>query len=226
MVNTMSVSIPDILFRPDTFFKNIMNESGSLKFPALIILAGSIVAAAYGYLMGQLSAKMMAGLMPGMDSIIVISSVIGALLGTFIFWLIAAGVFYLISAFFKGTGSFSRTLEVVGYGYLPQVAGSLITLVAAFEYLPKVTVPVLTKSALNDPAVIEAATKAFMHDPAMVELMQITSLVAIVFLLWSANIWIFGIKHARQVSPRDAAICVGLPVVLYVIYVIYTLGAM
>src|SRR5512145_2541388 len=121
MVNTMSVSIPDILFRPDAFFKNIMSESGSLGFPALIILAGSIIAAAYGYLMGQLSAKMMAGLMPGMDSIIVISTVIGALLGTFIFWLIAAGVFYLISVFFKGTGTFSRTLEVVGYGYLPQV---------------------------------------------------------------------------------------------------------
>jgi len=64
-----------------------------------------------------------------------------------------------------------------------------------------------------------------MHDPAMVEFIQITSLVTIVFLLWSANIWIFGIRHTRKLSPRDAALCVGIPVVLYVIFLIYKLGA-
>jgi hypothetical protein len=135
-------------------------------------------------------------------------------------------VFFLFSYFFKGQGSFTRVMEFTGYGYLPQILGSLITLVAAFEYLPKITVPVLTKAALDNPAVMEQAMSAFMHDPAMLELTQITTLVAIVFMLWSANIWIFGMKHARGLSPRDAAICVGLPVVAYVIFMIYNLGAM
>jgi hypothetical protein len=67
---------------------------------------------------------------------------------------------------------------------------------------------------------------AFMHDPAMLELTQITSLIAIVFLLWSANIWIFGVKHARRLSMRDAAICGAVPVVAYVLYITYTLGVM
>jgi hypothetical protein len=222
----MSNSLLDILVRPDAFFENAIKENENLKIPALIILAGGIIAAVHGYLMGQLSAKMMAGIMSGMDSIIVLSAVIGALLGTFIFWLIAAGIFHIISTFLKGQGSFTRTLEVVGYGYLPQIFSSLITLIAAVEYLPKVTVPVLTKAALEDPAMIEAATKAFLHDPAMLELMQITTLVSIVFMLWSAHIWIFGMKHARGITMRDAAICVGAPVVLYVLYMIYNLGAM
>ena len=222
----MSLSVPDILLRPDAFFTTIVNEKESLKIPALIVLIGGIVAAAYGYLVGQLSAKMMAGLMPGMDTIIVISAVGGALVGTFIFWLIVAGVFHILSALFHGEGSFSRTLEVTGYGYLPQIFGAVITLIVAFEYLPKVTVPVLTKAALEDPAMIEAATKAFMHDPAMMEMTQITALVAIVFMLWSAHIWIFGMKHGRKLAMRDAAICVGLPIVLYVIYMIYNIGAM
>jgi hypothetical protein len=43
-------------------------------------------------------------------------------------------------------------------------------------------------------------------------------------MLWSAHIWIFGMKHARGLSPRDAAICVGVPVVLYVLYLTYNLG--
>jgi hypothetical protein len=222
----MSPSLIDILFRPDAFFEHAKTEKESLKIPGLIILAGSIVAAASGYLMGGLSAKMMAGVMPGMDAVISLSASIGALIGVFIFWVIAAGVFYLLSYFFKGQGSFNRVLEFVGYGYLPQIFGSLITLIAAFEYLPRVAVPILTKSALEDPTMIEVAMKAFMHDPAMMEFTQVTSLIAIVFMLWSTNIWIFGIKHARGLSMRDAALCVGIPVVLYVAYVIYKLGAM
>lgn len=222
----MIPSLIDVLFRPDEFFSRIKTENESLKMPALIILAGSITAAIYGYLMGGLSAKMMADVMPGMDAIIYVSATVGALVMTFIIWLIAAGVFYLISSLFKGQGSFNRVLEIVGYGYLPQVAGSVITILMAIIYIPKISVPVLTKAALEDPAMIEQVTKAFMHDPAMMMLTQITTLVSIVFMLWSAHIWIFGMKHARGLSPRDAAICVGAPVVLYVLYLTYNLGVM
>jgi hypothetical protein len=222
----MSPSLIDVLFRPDEFFSKIQTENESLKMPALIVLAGGIVAAIYGYLMGGLSAKMMAGIMPGMDAIISVSATVGALIMTFIIWFIAAVVFYLVSTLFKGQGSFNRVLEIVGYGYLPQVAGSLITVVAAVMVIPGITVPTLTKAALEDPAMIEQVTKAFMHDPAMMMLTQITTLVSIVFMLWSAHIWIFGMKHARGLSPRDAAICVGVPVVLYVLYLTYNLGVM
>jgi hypothetical protein len=222
----MSPSPVDILLRPDAFFEQIIKEKESLKVPALILLAGSIVAVANGYMMGALTAKMMAGAMAGAEAIIYLSVIIVSFIGVFVIWFIAAGIFHLVSGYFGGQGSFNRVLEVVGYGYLPQIAGSLITLVAAIEYLPRVTVPVLTKSALEDPEVIEAATKALMHDPAMMEFTQISSLIAIVFLLWSANIWIFGIKHARSITMRDAALSVGVPVVLYVIYLIYNIGAM
>ena len=44
-----------------------------------------------------------------------------------------------------------------------------------------------------------------MHDPAMMELTQITTLISIVFLLWSAHIWIFGIKHAREPLPAGCS---------------------
>ncbi len=222
----MSTSPIDILVRPDAFFSKTLTENESLKIPALIILIGGVVAAVTGYLMGGLSAKMMAGVMPGLEGVITLSAVAGAFIGTFIVWLVASGVFFLLSSLFKGQGSFTRVLEVVGYGYLPQVAGSILTLVAAVLYIPKITVPTLTKAALEDPAMIEQVTKAFMHDPAMMELTQITTLVSIVFLLCSAHIWIFGMNHARGLSMRNAAICVGVPVVLYVLYMTYNIGVM
>jgi hypothetical protein len=219
----MKHSLFDILIRPGAFFQDAIAEKESLKISGLIVLVLGIVSSVYGYLIGGLTGKMMAGLIPGMELIIAISTILGALLGIFIFWLIWAGVFYLVSLVFKGNGTFNRTLEFVGYGYLPQIFGAILTLIVAMQYIPRVIVPQITADAANDPQLIQEAVNALMHDPAMMEMTQITSIISIVFLLWSANIWIFGLQHARKLSVRDAALCVGIPVVVYILYVIYAM---
>jgi hypothetical protein len=213
----------DILIRPRAFFQNAIEEKESLKIPGFIVLVLGIVSAVYAYLIGGLTGKMMAGLIPGMESIIAISTIIGALFGIFIFWGIWSGVFYLISSLFKGKGTFKRSLEFIGYGYLPQIFGGLLTLIVAILYIPKVIVPEIPAGAGQDPQLIQEAVKALMHDPSMMEMTQIISIISIVFILWSANIWIFGMKNARQLSERDAALCVGIPVVVYILYLIYTM---
>jgi len=182
-----------------------------------------IVSAGYAYLIGGLTGKLLAGIVPGMESIIAISTVLGAFVGIFLFWVIWTGVFYLISSFFKGQGTFKRSLEFVGYGYLPQIFGVILTILVALQYLPRVVVPRITSAAAQDPQAIIDATNALMHDPAMREMIQVASLISIVFLLWSANIWIAGMKSARQLSDRDAALCVGIPVVAYILYIIFTM---
>jgi len=220
----MNHSIIDLLIRPGAFFQNAMNEKESLKFPALIVLAGGIAGALYGYLIGGLTGQLLNGIMLGMDSIIVLTTVIGALVGTFIFWVVWAGVMYAFSFVFKGQGTFRRTLEFVGYGYLPQVFGTLITFVIALDYIPRIHVPQLSAAAAQNPELLTEAVKALMHDPAMMELSQIAMIISMVFLLWSANIWIFGMQHSRKLSPRDAALCVGIPVVVYILYMVYSIA--
>jgi len=222
----MKHSIIDLLVRPGAFFQNAMNDKESLKFPALIVLVGGIAGALYGYLIGGLTGQLLGGIVPGMGTIIILSTVIGALIGTFIFWAIWAGVMYAFSLIFKGEGTFRRTLEFIGYGYLPQVFGTLITFVIALNYIPRIHVPQLSAAASQNPDLITEAVKAMMHDPAMMELSQIAMIISMVFLLWSANIWIFGMQHARKLSPRDAALCVGLPVVLYILYMVYSMAVM
>jgi hypothetical protein len=220
----MKISPLDLLINPNSFFQQVLGEKEQLRYPGLIILLGAVVAAISGYFMGNISAGMMESAMQGMGTIIVIAAVIAAFVGTFIVWIVWAGVFFLVSKIFKGTGSFKRCLEVVGYGYVPQIIGALVTVIAALEYLPKVVVPHLTSAALENPQMIQDATTALMHDPAMVEFTQISAVISIVFLLWSANIWIFGIKQVRNISMRDAAICVGLPVILFIIFQVYKLA--
>jgi len=219
----MKHSLFDILIRPGAFFQDAITEKESLKIPGLIVLALGIVSAVYAYLIGGLTGKMMAGLIPGMESIIAISTILGALFGIFVFWGIWTGVFYLISSLFKGKGTFKRSLEFTGYGYLPQIFGAIFTVIVAIQYIPRVIVPEITTAASQDPQLIQEAVKTLMHDPAMMEMTQIISIISIVFLLWSANIWIFGMRNARQLSERDSALCVGIPVVVYILYMIYTM---
>lgn len=219
-------SLVGVLTSPGIFFSEAAGEEENLTKPALIVFAGAVVAAVAGYFAGSLSARMLDSAMAGMGSLILIAAVVAAFIMTFVVWIIWAGAFFLISKLFKGTGSFSRCLEVVGYGYVPLVIGSVITLIVAMEYLPKVVVPTLTSAALTNPQQIEAATTALINDPAMVEFTQISAVISMVFLLWSANTWIFGIKQARNIPMRDAAICVGIPVILLIIYQLYKLAGM
>jgi hypothetical protein len=130
----------------------------------------------------------------------------------------------IVSIFiFLSREKFIRPLEFIGYGYLPQIFGAILTVIVALQYIPRVIIPEITTAAAQDPQVIMDATKALMHDPAMMEMTQIISIISIVFLLWSANIWIFGMRNARQLSERDSALCVGIPVVGYILYLIYTM---
>lgn len=222
----MNNSFADLFLKPNAFFQDLMTRKESLRIPALIILAAGIITAVNAYLVGGLAAKMMAGIMPGFETIILLSTTIGSLFFTFIAWIVWAGGIYALSFVFKGKGSFKRVLEIVGYGYLPQIVGTLITFIVAVLYIPAVKIPTLAAAAVQDPQLIQDATRALMHDPAMMAFTQITSVVSIFFLLLSANIWIFGLKHARALSLRDGAICVGVPIVGYILYGIYSLTVM
>ena len=221
----MGFKVNDLVLHPEQFFREALGEKEQLRLPGIIILVGAVIAAVSGYLAGGLSVRMMEPAMQGMAPVILVVAVIAAFFGTFVAWVVWAGVFYLLSKILKGSGSFSRCLEMVGYGFLPQIIGMLVTVVAALVYLPKVTIPALTSAALQDPQMIKEASSALMHDPAMMAFTEITAVVAIVFLLWSATLWIFGLKQARNLSLKNAAICVMIPVILFIVFQIYSLAA-
>jgi len=219
----MKKKILDLLILPDSFFSEKILEPVNLKIPALIALVGAIIGAILGYQMSVLSARMFSQSdMAGMESFISIFGTVGAFLAFLvIWWLVFSGVMYLVSMLFSGKGTFKRTLEFVGYGLVPVVAGSVISLALSFYYLPMVSVPVLR--SIQDPTAIQAATTQLMSDPAMMEFTQISTLISLIFLIWTANIWIFGIKHARELKLKHAVVTVAIPVLIYSIYMVYTL---
>lgn len=219
----MNKKILDLLILPDSFFSQKILEPVNLKTPALIVLVGAIISAIMGYQVSVLSARMFSQTdMAGMGSFISIFGAVGAFLAfLIIWWLIFSGVLYLVSMLFSGKGIFKRTLEFVGYGLVPMVAGSVISLALSFYYLPMVSVPVIR--SIQDPTAIQAATTQLMSDPAMMEFTRVSTIISLIFLIWTANIWIFGMKHARELRLKHAVLTVAIPVLIYISYMIYTI---
>ena len=212
----------NILTSPDAFFSGMLARTEDLRMPALIVLAGGILSAFTALLIAQLTTR----LMPEFGSFILLATAAGTIIGAFFLWLVWSGLLYGISCAFTGHGSFRRTLEFTGYGFIPQAIGSAITVGATLWYLQGLSAAAGSPSHTSQGFMgLQAAINALMQNPVMIQYIEVTSLVAIVFLLWSAFLWITGIQHARHLSPRDAILCAGVPSVVYVIFLISRLGA-
>jgi hypothetical protein len=213
--------ISEMLFRPDTFFRKWSAEEGSLKISAVIVLIGGIISAVFGYLVSSIYANMFAGAGEGIASLLGIIGGVSAFFGFLImWWVVLAGVFFILSRFFKGEGDFKRVLEVVSFGLIPVIFGSLVSLALSFYYMPQVRVPVL--KSLTDPTAVQSAMQKVLLDPAYKEFMLVTAVISVIFIVWSANIWIFGMKYARNLTLKNAALTVGIPVGIYIIYILIT----
>jgi hypothetical protein len=159
------INMTNVLTNPDRFFAELSTRDVNMKIPLLIVLIA--------------------------PSITVIGSGIVAIIGlitVFIMWLLCTGVFYVISIFFGGEGSFKRCLEFVGYGVIPMIVLLWIR-------------PVILLTL-----------------PPTIDFSSVYTILGILLLLWSANIWVFAVKHARNLSTRNALITVGVPVGLYLLY--------
>jgi len=195
----------NVLTNPDGFFSELSARDTNLKIPFAIVLVAAIIAAISAAMMVSAMTSLLPEEAVPFAAIGAAAGAIGGLIMQFILWLLYAGVFYVISIFFGGEGSFKRCLEFTGYGFIPTIIGAVIGLAVMMTVLPTI------EFSLEDPQLFQ---QTLMQNP----LMQASSIIGILLTLWSANIWIFGIKHARNISTKNALITVGVPVGLYLLY--------
>lgn len=216
----MSPSLISVLVNPNRFFSEKEKEPVSFRLPALIVVVNGIVAAFSAYLTFGLTMSVIASASPEAASMGQLLGAIAGLvgfIGACLMWVIFTVVFFIISLLFKGKGSFNRTLEYVGYGYLPQIFGALLGAILIYQFVSTATIPAI--SDFSDPAQIQMMTDSLTKNP----LMQLATIVSTVFLVWSANIWIFGLKYARNLATRGAVLTVGLPVAAMLALSLYSL---
>lgn len=219
----------DLLFNPARFYNGLENEENDIRSPAIIVIIVGLISAISGYLSGSVTAQLLSKVSPGIGGFLGILGAIGAIIGVFFFWIIWGTVIYIISNRFshergtklKGPGSLIHTLALIGYGYLPQAIGALIILIIGVIYLPAVKIPAI--SGTSNPQALESAAKAIFLDPSMQAFSFGSTAISVLFLIWSANSWIFGIRHGKGLSAREAIITVAIPVAVYIL--IITLSA-
>jgi len=213
----MSHPIVEVLLNPDAFFRKKANSAPDLKVPAGIVLVTGIIGGIVAYLTSNLIAPALPAEAQAIIAIIAVVAAVAAVILSLIGWVILAILFYAVSSLLKGSGNLKKTIEVTGYGYVPTILSSALGLVLTAQFASSIN---LAQIDLTDTAAVTALQTSITHSPMMMAAVAIN----IVFLLWSANIWIFGMKYARNLTLRNAAISVGVPVAIYIIYQIFSLG--
>jgi hypothetical protein len=195
----------NVLTNPDRFFAELSAKDTKLTTPFIIVLIAAIISAISAAMMMDVITPALPKEAAPLAGIIATISVVMGLLVMFILWLLYAGAFYVISMFFSGEGTFKRCLEFTGYGFIPMIVSAAIGLAVSIIVYPTIDF------SIENPELLK---QTLMQDP----LMQASAVIGILLTLWSANIWIFGVKHARSLSARNALITVGVPVGLYLLY--------
>lgn len=212
--------IIEVLSNPRAFFGSICESEPSLKIPALIILAMAIIGSASGYMMGELSGKLFSGMMEGLAMITAVSAAITTFISFFVIWLIATAILFGFQKILQGTGTFRRIMEICGYGMVPLVFATIISLLLSGYYIPQADINPIRST---NPEVISKAAASIMQDPALHELSIISTFVTIIFLIWVASIWSVGVETCCELSAKKALIATGLPVLIYIVYTLANL---
>jgi hypothetical protein len=98
------------------------------------------------------------------------------------------------------------------------ILSGIISTILMYNFVSTAQIPLLT-----DPTEVAEVIRQWVTTNPMVRL---SSIIGMLFMLWSANIWVFGVKHARNLSTRNALITVAIPVAVYLVYSIWQLGVL
>jgi len=142
-----------------------------------------------------------------------------ALFGPYVVWVLYGGVFHAISVVFDGDGAFSDTMAAVGWGRVPAVFGSVAT-VAVNYYQYEVRGVTLSQDISA-----ENAFETFQQFQPPTDVVVLNSSLAVVFTLWAAYIWVYGLQSARGLSKNGAIYTVAVPVAVSLLFTVQTLAS-
>lgn len=208
-----NLNLNKLLFDPNSFFREKSENNVDFKYPLLIMLVIAVIAMVSSFLaMNQFSGLLPSDMSSYFSTATIFFAIVGGLIGTFFYWFLLTVILYSISYVFDSKGSFKRTLEFVGYGFVPQIFSSLISVVATYWLTASVDL-----SSQDLQLITESMMETFSNNP----LYYTSQIIGILCLLLSAYIWVFALLHARNISIKNAALAVGIPVGLSIIYQIY-----
>ncbi|MDS0295682.1 YIP1 family protein [Halogeometricum luteum] len=174
------------LFDPERFFAE---RTPSLLGAAAVVYAIGVVSVASGVPLFEqaVGSDASAGL-------VVVAVLLGGAVGAAGIWALFTAVVYVLSGLLGGSGSLARTAANVGWGQLPNLLASAVATGAIwFLYLT---------------GGLPSITPTHGQLPLWVVLLQVTANVA--GYLWVGYLFAYGIREARNLTLRRAAVVAGV----------------
>ncbi len=183
-----------MLFDPDGFFereiemnKPIWNGLTVVLITAFLsaitasITSPALSKAIYKYLISKgMSAEIAKSIAASIKLSVVLSPIT-----IIVSWILISAILYGLSAIFSGSGSFTDTLKVAAYSFIPSI----------------VVFPFNLYIAIQEARILE------IQGLTGIENFKIAAtIINLAVLAWQFLLWKYGIKHARNLSNRDATI--------------------
>lgn len=203
------MSVRELAFDPDSFFEH--SSVCSLRYAALVVLfvgVSTMIGTAY-LLYRSWVAVNPESLLP---LVIWVPTIIAVPVGTAVTWLVVSLLFHFISKLYEAEANYRTLLGHTGWGFVPQLFSGLVNTTVTVIVASDATFP-------DDPTELGPFIQSIGQDPLFV----VSSILSIVFLIWSGFLWLFAVKHSRGLSQAQARYTVAIPVVALVAYRVYTL---
>jgi len=122
-------------------------------------------------------------------------------------WLLVSGAFFWISKLFDGQRNFRALAMYVAWGFAPQAFSSAYGVIVLAVLLRPAEISGSVGGSVTGIAQVSS------HPAAVAG-----SVLSVACLIWTAFLWVFAVKHARELSLREATYTVAPvagPLVLY-----------
>jgi hypothetical protein len=204
----MLAYLVELVFHPDTFFERVSKERVNLIPPLVIVGAGALFFAIvnvvflafptrYGYSIPVLPSG-------GVFRDMLLAHIVTSVIMPLFVWVLFSVIFYTVSRSTGGTGSFTATIQNVGYGMLPWTLSVLIPFFAILYRLLTYT---------GGPVIGGYSGIWFLP--------QIyCSLPLLGIMVWSFYLWMHAVRHTHSITVEKSAIITGVPVAIFLIVTI------
>jgi len=235
-IDAIATGIRTLLTDPDSFFRERedgLSIKGPLVVVTLVALVGSIATVVqnqhlvplaepvFREALNESSENMTSAEIDDTVNLFVqvylAASYAFALIGPYVVWFLYGGVFHAISVVFDGDGSLSETMAAVGWGRVPAVFGAVVTVAVNYYNYE------IRGVTLDQDISAEGAAGAFQQLQPPTEVLLLNTALGIVFTLWAAYIWVYGLQYARDLSRRGAIYTVAVPVAVSLLLSLQTL---
>ena len=198
----------------------MVREDVRIRKPLVIVLTLATLVSIYQYLLASKLSQALPSELAKFFTIGVYIAIVSSFIGMFAAWLLIAAMMHAVSALFDGKGPFRRTFEFTGYGFLPSLVGSFITIPMSTYYVMNAEIPKISIEQLrHNPGIMKSLILSIIPQ----DLIYSNLLINLAVTVWSLTLWTFAIKHARNLTTKKAFISALIPAVVFGLYQIYSI---